>query len=198
VGKLQIPIVRIPRNSPLTIDEGLETTNLQNTEETQTTLHHIHLIGKLTAIQRNFLFQGIVKGIFKGPCDRCIEPAKVEESVEVSWLFEPGNAPDAMEDFAQSEDAEEEKEYKETEQTEQLRYYDGDELDLAAHAQEEMVLASPLKLYCDHTCKGLCQQCGVNLNHAACECTEETEQNNPGLKALKDLYPDLPSNTSEE
>lgn len=197
VGNLQIPIVQIPRKAPFSVDEGIEASKIRNVEAAITTLQHIQVVGSLTSVHQDFLFQGTVTGTFEGQCDRCIEPAKTIETVEVSWLFEPGTVTDAMEDLAQSEDSDEE-EYTETEEVDQIRFYEGDELDLTPHAWEEMVLASPFKIYCTETCKGLCPHCGVNLNKTTCECTEETEQNNSGMQALKDLYPDLPSNTSEE
>ena len=31
----------------------------------------------------------------------------------------------------------------------------------------------PLKPLCDETCKGLCPQCGANLNHETCTCAAE-------------------------
>jgi uncharacterized protein len=202
VGNLQIPIVQIPRKAPLSIDERLEASDDLTNNEVVTTLKYIQVIGEWTSIHTDYLFQGTITGTFKGPCDRCIEPAETDERVYVSWLFEPGKVPDAMEDFAQSEETEddEDEEFSDLEEeSDQIRYYEGDTIDLAPHAREEMVLASPTKIYCTEDCKGLCPQCGVNLNHKTCDCTEEEiEEKNTGFNALKDLYPDLPSNTSEE
>jgi uncharacterized protein len=193
--------VQVPRKSTLDIDERLDTEDIQNAQGSTTNLQHIQVTGTLLAVQKDFLFQGSITGTFQGTCDRCIESAQAEESIDVSWLFEPGTVPDPMEDFAQSEETaedDEEEEYSESDENEQIRYYEGDNIDLAPHVREEMVLAAPSKLYCTDDCKGLCPHCGVNLNNTTCECTEEVEQNNSGLNALKDLYPDLPSNPPEE
>ena len=201
MGNLQIPIVQIPRKTPLSIEEELDASEIQDTEGAITTLSGIQISGTITTIQKDYLFQGSVTGRFEGPCDRCIEPAQTEQTIPVAWLFELGDAPDAMKDFAESDedDEEEEEEFTEEDDSEQVHYYNGDELDLATPAKEEMVLASPSKIYCTDECKGLCPKCGANLNQTTCDCTEELEEtNDSGLKALKDLYPDLPSNTSEE
>ena len=206
MGNLQIPIVQIPRKAPLSIDQQLEAFDGLSHDVAKTTLKFIQVKGELTAIQTDYLFQGTITGTFTGPCDRCVEPAETEERVYISWLFEPGKVPDVMEDFAQSEetDDDEDKEFSAIEeeleeQSDQIRYSEGDDIDLTPSAREEMVLASPTKIYCAEDCKGLCPQCGVNLNHKTCDCVEEeTEQKNTGFNALKDLYPDLPSNTSEE
>jgi uncharacterized protein len=34
-----------------------------------------------------------------------------------------------------------------------------------------VVLAFPLRALCNEACKGLCAQCGTDLNKAACSCT---------------------------
>ena len=35
---------------------------------------------------------------------------------------------------------------------------------------ETLILAYPQKVLCMEDCKGLCPQCGANLNNASCEC----------------------------
>lgn len=49
----------------------------------------------------------------------------------------------------------------------------------------------PLQVLCSDTCRGLCPQCGRNLNEGPCECIPEDDHaispNNPFAK-LKDLF----------
>ncbi len=42
-------------------------------------------------------------------------------------------------------------------------------IDLSPLVYENMLLAIPIKGLCRPDCKGLCTQCGVNLNHVDCE-----------------------------
>jgi len=49
---------------------------------------------------------------------------------------------------------------------------------------EDIQLALPAKLLCDENCKGLCPNCGQNLNEAACICKTPTD---PRLDILKQL-----------
>lgn len=198
MGNFQIPIVKIPRKSPRVIDEVLEADEIQNADGASTTLHQVRVKGSLVAVHRDILFQGTITGSFVGPCDRCIEPAQAQETINVSWLFEPGVAVDPLKAFADSEDSEEDEEFDDEDQDDEVKHYEGDTLDLTPHVMEELTLATPSKMYCTDDCKGLCPHCGVNANLTTCDCKEETEHNNSGLKALKDLYPDLPSNPSEE
>ena len=42
-------------------------------------------------------------------------------------------------------------------------------IDLSPLVYENMLLAIPIKAICRPDCKGLCIQCGINLNHETCE-----------------------------
>ncbi len=49
-------------------------------------------------------------------------------------------------------------------------------------------LAEPINPVCNKRCKGLCPNCGPNLNQASCDCILD-EQNNP-WDALKNFKPE--------
>jgi uncharacterized protein len=44
-------------------------------------------------------------------------------------------------------------------------------VDVSSVAREAIVLALPGKMLCSPGCKGLCPQCGLDLNAGTCECT---------------------------
>lgn len=46
----------------------------------------------------------------------------------------------------------------------------GTELDLQDALREELLLRLPEHVVCDEACRGLCPQCGANLNETACDC----------------------------
>lgn len=50
---------------------------------------------------------------------------------------------------------------------------------------EQFVLALPVQMLCAEDCKGLCDQCGTNLNRKSCNCGE-ISKNSP-FAILKDL-----------
>jgi uncharacterized protein len=50
----------------------------------------------------------------------------------------------------------------------------GTELDLAGPIREQLVLRLPRYALCDEACRGLCAQCGADLNQTACECVPQT------------------------
>jgi uncharacterized protein len=51
-----------------------------------------------------------------------------------------------------------------------IGYYPGDGLQLEDLLQEQALLAVPLREVCSEACKGLCPQCGRNLNQELCDC----------------------------
>jgi len=47
-------------------------------------------------------------------------------------------------------------------------------LDVVEALRQSIVMATPMKLVCRAECKGLCPECGVNLNYTACNCAAQT------------------------
>jgi uncharacterized protein len=58
-------------------------------------------------------------------------------------------------------------------------------LDLGELLREQFLLALPMKPLCDDGCRGLCPECGANLNRTPCGCAPTWED--PRLAALKGL-----------
>lgn len=58
-------------------------------------------------------------------------------------------------------------------------------IDLDEAARADLLLELPSKFLCSPDCKGLCPQCGVNLNVESCTCI--THSMDPRLEILKNL-----------
>ena len=106
-------------------------------------------------------------------CARCLEPVPQDVKREFELLYRPLGA-DAGRDELSVTDAEAE-----------IGYYQGDGLLLEDVLREQMLLALPLKVTCREDCKGLCPQCGKNLNQEQCSCSTEVED--PRWAALKEV-----------
>ncbi|MGL4731609.1 MAG: YceD family protein [Clostridium sp.] len=63
---------------------------------------------------------------------------------------------------------------------------DSDKLDLYQIIENNLVIELPVKRLCGESCKGLCQQCGTNLNKSQCNCDEV--EVDPRLAKLKELF----------
>jgi uncharacterized protein len=64
-------------------------------------------------------------------------------------------------------------------------FYEDEQIDLGQLILEQIHLALPMKPLCSGSCKGLCVQCGTNLNTGSCDCSPRWED--PRLAALKAL-----------
>ncbi len=64
-------------------------------------------------------------------------------------------------------------------------YFKGEEINLQQGIQEQVVMAFPLQPLCDDNCKGLCSNCGSDLNRGYCGCKREPGANK--FAVLKNL-----------
>lgn len=65
---------------------------------------------------------------------------------------------------------------------------DKGELDLAPLVRELSLLEVPMQVYCREGCKGICVQCGQNLNEGDCDC--EVDDVDPRMAVLRTLLED--------
>ena len=48
------------------------------------------------------------------------------------------------------------------------------EIDLCEGLRESILLSMPMRFKCSENCKGLCDQCGKNLNKSSCQCRKSS------------------------
>ncbi len=68
-------------------------------------------------------------------------------------------------------------------------YLQGSVLDIDDLVFEEVYLNLPVKTLCDDECKGLCPNCGADLNQITCDC--EDDNIDPRLANLKELFKEV-------
>jgi uncharacterized protein len=66
-----------------------------------------------------------------------------------------------------------------------MGFYQGEELDLQELIREQVMLNIQMKPLCDENCKGICSQCGTDLNTDTCSC--EAKKVDSRLEILKKL-----------
>ena len=113
-------------------------------------------------------------------CARCLEPLVEKVNRKFDLLYRPQGS-DAGKDELSVTTAEAE-----------VSYYQGEGLLLEDVIREQVLLAVPLKAVCREDCKGLCPQCGSNLNQETCSCSVTMED--PRWSGLKDLRSKLQHN----
>ncbi len=125
-----------------------------------------------------FRLVGSVSTTLELACSRCLEPF----ALPVQAPFDLRYLPQGMSAEAGGGDADE---AELDDDDVSATFYSDDEIDLAALLREQFYLALPMKPLCEPACKGLCSQCGVNLNVETCECRSTWDD--PRLAGLKAL-----------
>ena len=82
-------------------------------------------------------------------CDRCAEDIKPEFTVDVEHGLVASLNHEDNDDYILLEDM---------------------KLDVEQLTLEDIYLALPGKFLCKEDCKGLCSECGANLNESSCDC----------------------------
>jgi len=59
------------------------------------------------------------------------------------------------------------------------------EVDISAYVHDALLLSVPMKKLCNENCRGLCSQCGANLNIEKCKCGLNKSDNR--LEPLKKM-----------
>jgi uncharacterized protein len=120
-----------------------------------------------------FRLTGRVKTRLELECGRCLEPFEiaVDAPFELRYIPHAENA------------GEPEREIGEDDLT--TAFYQEGVVDVIELMREQFQLALPMKPLCSAACRGLCSQCGTNLNRESCDCTPAWED--PRLAPLKGL-----------
>lgn len=106
----------------------------------------------------DLLFDGTLSGELAGWCARCLDEFRLALHRPFSCVLLPAaSATFGRETELRPEDL-------------AASFYSGDTVDVSALVREELLLALPSPPLCRATCKGLCAQCGVNLNAELCDC----------------------------
>jgi uncharacterized protein len=120
-----------------------------------------------------FRLVGSVVSELELPCSRCLEPLRLPVAAQFDLRYLPvSKAAVETEREVEEEDL-------------GTSYYRNDEIDLNELLREQFYLVLPMKPLCQDDCRGLCSQCGTNLNTGTCECAPVWED--PRLAVLRNL-----------
>ena len=96
-------------------------------------------------------------------CSRCLEPARVAINKPFDLFFRQRD----------EEMFDEDEEIELSESDTRTGFFTGTKLAISDILREQILLALPMKALCTIDCKGLCPQCGMNLNSGGCNCPKE-------------------------
>lgn len=121
-----------------------------------------------------FTLNGHIRTVVCGECCRCLAGAEEPLEVEFKLLLQRRHA---------SED-----ELEAVAEDEEIEIVDPGKrgMDLGDRIRDAVILELPVRIYCTTDCKGLCPQCGQDLNQEACSCAEkEVDPRWEGLKKIQ-------------
>lgn len=62
-------------------------------------------------------------------------------------------------------------------------------INLTESIREDIIVSLPIRVLCRESCKGLCAQCGQNLNEKQCDCTQpQLPKETSVFDSLKDVF----------
>jgi uncharacterized protein len=146
------------------------------------------LSATLRKVSGGVLLEGRLTVHVRGACKRCL--VDVQRDVPVEFVL--NLVPQALAAASRDEDEEEARDSGQGEAAGSFdledadeEVFDGKHIDLDPIVREQVLLALPMSVVCREECRGLCAQCGQNLNEA--QCGHETKVLDPRLAALRDI-----------
>ncbi|MFO7612439.1 MAG: DUF177 domain-containing protein [Clostridia bacterium] len=126
---------------------------------------NIHADLKAEYLEGMIMVKGRLSGRYSTECSRCLKNIKGNIDIEVNERF-----------VKMSGEALDTDNY----------LYEGDHIDMMVPLIDNIFLGFPGAMVCSKDCKGLCQECGVDLNITECSCVKH--EINMKMEKLKDFF----------
>jgi uncharacterized protein len=159
-------------------DEGLIVHHLYPEGDPGLAAGEGHLIGqcelnlRATRADEKVQLIGSVTVIVEFECDRCLSTLSIPVEASFDLLYVPPLG------------TENERELEENDLS--LGFYQDGIIDVDDLTREQIELALPMARLCSDDCRGLCPECGANLNVGECACSEDhVDSRWAALKELK-------------
>jgi uncharacterized protein len=128
----------------------------------------IEIVLNINKIGSEIYIRAVVSTTAKLFCDRCLDEYEwpVKETIDIICTTDTGLAKNDQDDV-----------YFMTKATK--------EIDITESIRQLLIICLPERKLCKKNCKGMCSQCGTNLNLETCQCTNE--KIDPRWEALNKL-----------
>lgn len=123
----------------------------------------------LTKIIREVSVTGHISFGIRAKCARCLDNVQMDLHSEVNFILTPRD-----ETYSENDEGDLDHDF-----------YDGDTIDISGYLRELIAINIPFNIICDENCKGLCSNCGINLNKASCDCEKNLKKS--AFAVLKDI-----------
>lgn len=129
--------------------------------------------GRVDRTGMDMRVRGEIKSRIAAQCDRCLIEVHIPVESPFDLIYVPGDpgAGQAGERELHDRDLD-------------LSVYENDQINLDDLVIEQLELSLPMHVLCSQDCRGLCSECGADLNHERCRCEKPID---PRWQALADL-----------
>lgn len=163
----------LSKGSTVTFNEQMDVSGLLKGRRDVTGAGPLSVSLKVTGEEDVIQVEGELSISLNMACSRCLSDVPEQIVIPIFETFKPVASLDEAEDVDGEED-------------EDVIKIASDKVDLKPLVEEVLLLSLPFAPLCDDDCKGLCPNCGQNLNERQCGCN--TEKIDPRFAALKDLF----------
>ncbi len=132
--------------------------------------------GVLRKVAKQIILEGTIDTRYQKACDRCLAEIHREAEIPLELFYRTTVAGER----SRGDDEEEG----------DIRVIDPDQesIVLDEEVRQTILLAIPLKMLCQDSCKGICPTCGADLNRETCRCQEP--ETDPRWEKLAGLFKD--------
>jgi uncharacterized protein len=113
----------------------------------------------------NVQMSGTARVLLKPSCDRCMETFDQRLDVPLHVNLAPHKDMNFDDEDSGDDEGLDEDDVA-------FSFYKGEEINVGEIVREMVLLDVPIRYLCNEDCKGLCAQCGKNLNTGACSCAK--------------------------
>ena len=163
------------RREPLLLDHTFRPEELELKDPLYALRQPVRFSGSAVALTgQDVRIQGALSTLLDLVCSRCLKEFQkaIDKAIDLTYVPNESRGPD--EEIALS--------YGDLD----LGLFTQSRIDLNSVMIEQIVLEIPMKPVCSAACRGLCDQCGADLNLGACNCVKTSDPRWAGLAALRD------------
>jgi uncharacterized protein len=117
----------------------------------------VRVVLDLRGVEHGIRLEGTIDAVVMAECRRCLEEVEIPLHVDVDERIGSGEEQGLLSES---------------------NVLAGERLDVADFVRQIVTTALPMGALCSEECKGLCPQCGRNLNTSACSCLPVRENDN--------------------
>lgn len=128
------------------------------------------LAGNLLLVntEKNISMTGELRVFLNPSCDRCLVPFTYDFRLPIMLVLAPlyhsAKEKERLKGF--------EEEVEAARDDDGFYFYEDHSIDIGEIISEQALLVCPVQFICSEVCRGLCSQCGANLNHEKCACSQ--------------------------